>query len=98
MSINVSPICVTPQQTKSPQSTTSKMDAMFERYDHLFTEEEKNMMNNVSDAVVDTVKGKGYSDKQINTLMNKIMTAFETLPLKEQEQYVDAAIRFLTNA
>lgn len=95
----IRPISMTTnQQNIYRQPKMSKMDAMFERYDDVFTEAEKELMNNVADTVVDTVKGKGYSDKQIDTMMKKIMSAFETLSPKEQEEYVDAAVKFLANA
>lgn len=98
MSMKVSPVCVTNPRTVGSQPKMSKMDTMFERYDHMFSDAEKDLMNNVADAVVETVKDKGYSEKQIDNFMNKFMSAFETLTPKEQAQYVDEAVRFLANA
>ncbi len=99
--MKVIPVSINTQQTNTQiqqRPQTDRMDFLFENYDDMFTKAEKDLMNDAADVVVETIKDKGYSDKQIDAMMKKIMSAFEALTPKQQEEYVEAAVKFLANA
>ncbi len=96
--MKVAPVSINPTQPVYKPQKQDRMDFLFERYDDMFTQAEKDLMNDAADAVIETIQEKGYSKKQIDKMMNNIMSAFAALTPKEQEEYVDAAVKFLANA
>lgn len=91
------------QNTAEPQKLNNRMlkrhrNLMLEPYDKMLQKAEKDVFKNQDEYLPRDVEVEGLSDKQYEVLAKRIMSAFEALTPKQQEEYVEAAIKFLANA